>query len=403
MTYYTPSLLPVQINAVGSVLRTIGTRFEDILNVKDFGAVGDGNVDDTTSVQAAINAALSLNISCVYFPPGQYLLGPISLIPDLYIQGAGFSNTQLISRDTTSTIFTYTTPINQASYNINISGFSFFDGLAHPYTGSAIFLDGVDQSSVIYNIQISDCYFGALSVAIFATYCQNIRLNNLLAEDCQFGYVVFVCGQTSWNNCTALNGDVGSVPGFWIDNETPPLSQGDNHKLVNCATYNQGGGLLISDTTNVSLTNCSFIQTQSGFHPLTVVNSTNINVHSSVFSSGTLIANLDTAIVVDSLSTRVNLVGNTIYDSNLGILVDGTQHTISSNSLSGNQSEDITLNNSTGCTIVGNSCRSSGAAITDSIVETGADYNTIIGNTCSLLVTPMGINTISANNITNIP
>jgi parallel beta-helix repeat protein len=403
MTYYTPSLLPVQINADGSVVRTIGTRFEDSLNVKDFGAVGDGNVDDTTSVQSAINAALILNISSVYFPPGQYLLDTISLIPGLYIQGAGFSNTLLISRDATKPIFDYTTPINQPSYNINISGFSFFDGLAHPYTGTAISLNGVNQSSQIYNIQISDCYFGALSAAIFATYCQNIRLNNLLAEDCEFGYIVFVCGQTSWNNCTALNGGAGSLHGFWIDNLTLPLSQGDNHKLVNCATYNQGGGLLISDTTNVSLTNCSFIQTQSGLHPLTVVNSTNINVHSSVFSSGTLVANLDTAIVVDSQSTRVNLVGNTIYDSFLGILVEGSQHTISSNSLSGNQAEDITLNNSTGCTIVGNSCRSSGAAITDSIVETGADYNTIIGNTCSLLVTPMGTNTISANNITSIP
>lgn len=403
MTYYTPSLLPVQINAVGSVVRTIGTRFEDSLNVKDFGAVGDGNVDDTTSVQAAITAALVQNYSGIYFPPGRYLLGPILIGPDLYIQGAGFSNTQLISRDTTSTIFTYTTPSNQASYNINISGFSFFDG--HPYTGTAISLDGVDQSSQIYNIQISDCYFGALSAAIFATYCQNIRLNNLLAEDCEFGYIVFVCGQTSWNNCTAINGDVLSGSGFWIDNATTPLSQGDNHKLVNCATYNQGGGLLISDTTNVSLTNCSFIQTQSGLHPLTVANSTNINVHSSVFSSGTLIANLDTAIVVDSSSSKVTIVGNTIYDSNLGILVDGTQHNISSNCFSGNVLEDITLDNSSGCTIIGNSCRSSGAAITDSIVETGtANYNTIIGNTCSLIITTtVGGNTVSANNVVNIP
>lgn len=41
-------------------------------NVKDFGAVGDGNGDDTEFIQAAIDAAVASNGGVVYFPHGTY-------------------------------------------------------------------------------------------------------------------------------------------------------------------------------------------------------------------------------------------------------------------------------------------------------------------------------------------
>jgi polygalacturonase len=40
------------------------------VNVKDYGATGDGTTDDTTSIQAAINAVTSGGV--VYFPSGTY-------------------------------------------------------------------------------------------------------------------------------------------------------------------------------------------------------------------------------------------------------------------------------------------------------------------------------------------
>lgn len=42
-----------------------------MLNVKDFGAVGDGKTDDTEAIQAAVDAAENGPAS-VYFPPGVY-------------------------------------------------------------------------------------------------------------------------------------------------------------------------------------------------------------------------------------------------------------------------------------------------------------------------------------------
>lgn len=48
-----------------------------LVNVKDFGALGDGSTDDTTAIQAAINSATGVvSGSVVYFPAGTYIIAP---------------------------------------------------------------------------------------------------------------------------------------------------------------------------------------------------------------------------------------------------------------------------------------------------------------------------------------
>jgi hypothetical protein len=65
--------------------RTMANRLNDIINVKDFGAVGNGLHDDTANIQAAIDYAYSLlsafpsmdnSSGCIVFiPAGTYLVG----------------------------------------------------------------------------------------------------------------------------------------------------------------------------------------------------------------------------------------------------------------------------------------------------------------------------------------
>lgn len=76
-------------NGAVAVARTLANRFADVVNVKDFGAVGNGVADDSPAFAAAIFAAVgsdaldnSFNIQfplCVtiYVPAGNYLLGSI--------------------------------------------------------------------------------------------------------------------------------------------------------------------------------------------------------------------------------------------------------------------------------------------------------------------------------------
>ena len=44
------------------------------INVKEYGAKGDGTTDDTAAIQAAVNAVRGTGRSTVYFPPGTYMI-----------------------------------------------------------------------------------------------------------------------------------------------------------------------------------------------------------------------------------------------------------------------------------------------------------------------------------------
>lgn len=68
-----------------SVQRTMPVRYNDIFNVKDFGAVGDGSTDDSDAIQSTIATAYNTiphgsGGSVVFFPSGTYFVGRPPLI-----------------------------------------------------------------------------------------------------------------------------------------------------------------------------------------------------------------------------------------------------------------------------------------------------------------------------------
>ena len=64
------NFLPVTATG-SSASRSLKDRFADTVNVKDFGAIGDGVTDDTGALNAAI-AAAQLGSKSMYFPAGVY-------------------------------------------------------------------------------------------------------------------------------------------------------------------------------------------------------------------------------------------------------------------------------------------------------------------------------------------
>jgi hypothetical protein len=80
--------------------RDLVTRFSDTVNVKDFGAVGDGTTDDTIAIQAAINAAFG---KTVIIPAGTYIVTQIFGISKVSIVGEGSGVSILMRKDNSPT------------------------------------------------------------------------------------------------------------------------------------------------------------------------------------------------------------------------------------------------------------------------------------------------------------
>jgi hypothetical protein len=75
--------------ATGAELAKGLNAINGTVNVKDFGAVGDGAADDTAAIQAAINAAQAGVVS-VYLPAGRYrLASPLTITTSVNMRGEG--------------------------------------------------------------------------------------------------------------------------------------------------------------------------------------------------------------------------------------------------------------------------------------------------------------------------
>jgi hypothetical protein len=76
------SLVGYNQGGTSATNRTVRSRLQDYISVKDFGAVGDGVADDTAAIRAAIGAAGQLRVTppqiiavggqTIFFPPGRY-------------------------------------------------------------------------------------------------------------------------------------------------------------------------------------------------------------------------------------------------------------------------------------------------------------------------------------------
>jgi Pectate lyase superfamily protein len=70
--------LPAGVSTIATgstTARSLNDRFAEIINVKDFGATGDGTTDDAPFIRNAFNRANTLGGAIVYFPLGSYNLG----------------------------------------------------------------------------------------------------------------------------------------------------------------------------------------------------------------------------------------------------------------------------------------------------------------------------------------
>lgn len=92
------------VDVINTIIRTVQDKFDDFVNVRDFGAVGDGTTDDTDSINRALTQIYKATVSpteprarrTIYFPGGTYkILNPIVIPTYARLIGDGLGSTTI--------------------------------------------------------------------------------------------------------------------------------------------------------------------------------------------------------------------------------------------------------------------------------------------------------------------
>jgi hypothetical protein len=198
-----------------STSRQIEDRFADVINVKDFGATGNGTTDDTAAIQAAITNS---NGKSVYIPKGTYSVNQLTCTGNINIYGDGDS----------SILKKRTNELNDA-------------GILNIYNGTV-------AGNVVYaeNVYINNIKFVGLytepnvatlkdQTLVFITWAKNINIVQCSFSNTE-GKAVFVrggCNNININSCnfykTALSFLSWPTYGYF------PTGVSQNIKIQNCS------------------------------------------------------------------------------------------------------------------------------------------------------------------------
>jgi hypothetical protein len=159
-----------------SALRTVQAKLDEFVSVKDFGAVGDGVVDDTAAIQNAIDAAPFGG--SVYFPSGKYIISSaITVNKPMTIFGpnAGsiFTSDGSYIRQVTTTENAFTLVARTQNYAFGAYGIVgvTFENLAiygNSQATPSVNGIGVDTSVNGGDFHIRECVFRDVNVKWFA-------------------------------------------------------------------------------------------------------------------------------------------------------------------------------------------------------------------------------------------
>lgn len=153
-------------DAANDIYRTIQDKLDDHANVRDFGAVGNGSIDDTDAIQRAIYELYDrfdgqldfLTRRALYFPAGVYrITRPIEIPPYAVLIGDGAENVKIYQSDSgAASCFKFVTTLGlTVTDSNNIGNFAYPTGVViHGMTVAV-----ADELPIVNIDSATDCLF----------------------------------------------------------------------------------------------------------------------------------------------------------------------------------------------------------------------------------------------------
>lgn len=242
---------------VGYYGRTVSSRLQDTLNLKDFGAMGDGVVDDSIAFNTATAKAITLN-KALFIPAGVYILtSPSTLTGRIFIYGN--SDVTLVGSVTYQCLTFPASADGGVGVQLTpISPFFGAKGINFKSITSQYALTVIAQvgTKFIDTAQIIDCKFygdngfNARNL-ITATLAHCYFYNNLVGmktEGCTNWSVSFC----NWRNCV----NIGAYVTYNTTN--PSRKGGENLRFSHCEWACCATGLYLDRHMWASLDSCLF-------------------------------------------------------------------------------------------------------------------------------------------------
>jgi hypothetical protein len=268
------------------VTRQLQDKIDDFINVRDFGAAGTGNVDDTAAIQRALNEVynrLGNSVAprtrrVIRFNGGIYrITGDLKLPPHTTLEGDGKDNVTLLFVDSKAKL---TTSVGGDPANLNtsveyptgvhIKGLTFktntntdifgidsannvvfedvgFVGPLTAPTSNGLQGSGVTIKSSVHptlNVNFTRCVFSGMTYAVYLDATENI--NNISFNNCEFKDLY--SGVYTVNNGSGQLRDI-TITGSVFKNIATNAIYGDadvtgivstGNKYVNCGSNQEG-------------------------------------------------------------------------------------------------------------------------------------------------------------------
>jgi hypothetical protein len=372
-----------------AVATNVEAKLAQTVSVKDFGAVGNGVVDDTVAIQAAIDAIAALGGGYIYFTTGTYkvtesiiLKNGCGLVSDnsaeIYAPAVNFNNTDLsiTNRYGTNAVVINASGLTTASYtpisNVSIKNLKITSEVTDGRVVRAI------AARNVVNLKISGCEISGFPVGCgicLATISGASFINNNYVHDFTSNAV-----WTSLPQITAIEVDndvINSIATVDLDITGNNIRNITVGATIIASWGYQTDGINVARTTasRVRITNNNIKNVGEGIDYFAINGVIANNTISDVYIFGIkLLHGASRNIVSNNNIENAGLAGITIQGSTIVGVGDTQWNIISSNVIDNIDASSVWAAAST-----------SGILIADNIGTTGKPKNnTFVGNTVNL-------------------